>query len=503
MSLDEHFANREAAEQAKFDLTPEELAAMQAESSAWIAENHPDLLEAGTIEDYTQYDEAKATARLSGLAHYLRERHPDFITNEEVAATDSFVTSTFTMWNYKDRGVVTNMHDGSFAFVVPPRTSRVTPEYGDELADLVHGLRFVEPKHRAAMLRGIPPWVVDRYQTDERGRSGLLICANVSGDLQVDLAKDSMGTMRRAAQDMINDAVDLAADGFGAFAVGYGATFPGLMNFGEKTRRKDVITTTGHAGTIAQIVEAIEHQYSNRDELTRLGVIGLGAIGGPAAEVLSQLYPGARVTLLDTIASKMKKLDLKYPGRFEQAGNVRELIEESDVIASFVTTAIELRKQGITNMEGKLVVDDSQPAQFNAQEVRDLGGAVLWPIATDENGIVVREFCGYGDLMANRLSDLFGCEAEVASLISEMYWLEDNGVTHNHAKALVARMAITGAVTAQQVLDTRERMQAHGIVASDPQSFGVKRAIPPRPPRRPGRRPRPHLPPHSPAPMAA
>lgn len=488
LALDYYFGARRAAEYAKHDLSDEVLGDIQVDAYIWLQKNHPDLLNPGTAEDYSVYDREKVTSRLSDLAHHLREEHPDHVTEAEAESTDAFVDAAFDMWENKDQPAEDKKLDGSFAFVVPPRVSRTHPEY-DELADLIHVLRYVPTNMHAAMLRGVPPWVVDRYQGTEDGKHGYLVCASVSGDLEQDLGKISASTAVKTARSMVNDAVDLAADGLGVWAIGYGATFPRLMRYGTETRRSDVVTTTGHAGTIVQISEGIAAMYPERDELTRLGVIGLGAIGAPAAEVLAEMYPNAQVNVYDTVTANTRKLTGRNPGRFAEAADTAALINESDVVVSAVTTAVKLRELGITDMKGKLVVDDSQPAQFDADEVESLGGAVLWPIATDETGTVRRMFCGYGDLMANKLTDLFGCEAEVAALVLERMELESRGVDPRLALRMVGRMAITGPVTVEQVENTRQRLQAHGIVASNPQSFGVARQIPPRPSLRSGYQP--------------
>ncbi|HSX34390.1 MAG TPA: NAD(P)-binding domain-containing protein [Candidatus Saccharimonadales bacterium] len=481
-AVEEYFNMRGHAELVKRDIDPETQKTLYAESEAWLKENAPEILEPGTPEEYATYDREKVTGRLVGLAKHMYHKHHEHVTGFEVDATEAFVDAAFTMWEAKDDPSGEKLMNGSFAFVVPPRVSRETPEYGKELNELVHVLRLVKPELRAAMLRGVPPWVVDFYHKDERGNQGLLICANVTGDMRSDL---STGEMVMTSRGIINDAVDLAADGFGAWAIGYGATFPGIMKFGEATRRQDVVTTTGHAGTIVEIAKAIDQRHPNRETVERMGVIGLGAIGARAAEVLADLYPNAQVRIYDETASRIGKAMKARPERFIPAADNAEVIRESDVVVSAITRQISLRALGLTEKDvaGTVVVDDSQPGCFDATEVESLGGAVLWPIGSDENGLITREFCGYGDLMVNKRTDLFGCEAEVASLVAMYNELRGMGFDHAHAANMARQQAVRGPVNLQQVQAASDRFDRYGIGAAEPQSFGVRRHLPQLPRR--------------------
>jgi len=496
-NVDEYFMMRRAAEVAKHDLTPEQVETLYRESDAWFQENTPDVLEPGKPEDYSTYDRAKVTHRLVGLAKHLRGTHPELFTGYEVDSTEAFVDAAFGMWEAKDDPDSEKKLNGSFAFVVPPRVSRANPEYGDELQDLLHVVRGVRPELRAAMLRNVPPWIVDYYAKDELGNQGVLLCVNANGDMKQDL---SAGEALMASRKMVNDGVDLAKEGFGAWAIGYGATFPGVMKFGEKTNRTDVVTTTGHAGTIVEIVKAIEARHPDPSTLRSLGMIGLGAIGGPGIQVLADLYPNAAVHIADANQNHVARTMEARPGRFIPGTN-QEVIKESDVVVSAVTTAIGLRELGLTkqDVKGTVFVDDSQPGSLNPSEVEGMGGVVLWPIGTDKKGRVVRDYCGYGDLMVNKTTDLFGCEAEVASLVAlynELYTTA--GYTHAQAVEEARKQAIRGPVTVEQVHQTAKRFDRYGIGASVPQSFGVARRLPalPRPHT-------PHGPTLTPAPHAA
>lgn len=502
-AVEEYFTLRGTAETVKQSLSPETLAMLQEESEAWLQANAPEILEPGNTEDYTAYDRQKATRRLVGLARHLREIHGKDVTLYEVDSTEAFVNSAFGMWESKDDPASEKLLDGSFAFVVPPRVSRANPEYGQELEDLVHVMRYVKPERRASMLRGIPPWVVDYYQTDERGNQGLLVCANVSRDMQEDSSKASIGEGRIAARNMINDAVDLAADGFGAWAIGYGATFPGIMQYGDKTRNPNVVTTTGHAGTIVEIFEPVNERYPDPKTVRALGVIGLGAIGARIADVAGDMYPNAAIRINDKKPRYVANAMQSRPGRFTPASN-EEIVSESEVVVSALTEGLSLKEMGLRKEQvaGTMIMDDSQPGSFNAQEVEEMGGVVLWPIATDSTGRIQRRFCGYGDLMVNKKSDLFGCEAEVASLVALYNEARSYGFTHNQAKHEALKQAVRGPVTVEQVHQTARRFKKYGIGPSVPQSFGKPRTLPalPRP-----QSPHPHDPttPLGPTPQAA
>jgi predicted amino acid dehydrogenase len=462
----------------------EELATIQTSVSGWMDEQFPELKEPGTLADHTTYDVALVKRKLGGLVNFLRANHSDKIAIEELWATDAFVQSAFAMYEDKDLGAELTDRDGSFGFVVPARMSRNEPLYGGEVEPVIPALRYVPNELRAAMMRGVPPFIIDTYRPDPGagGRRGYLIYAPVTGDMVADLLprsadeedpNRSKANFQRASQGAVNDAVDFAHNRLGIDVVGLGATLPAVTYYGKSVRRRfgdEVIVTTGHGGTVELICATIDNMFPEGPK--RPGVLGLGAIGAAAAGIAAETYEG-KINIFDLEPDKVARLMRDDPEgrRFEAAESIRDLLEKSDVVVSAVTGGIiDLDQLGVTDLDGTRIVDDSQPASFDPEQVERLGGKTVWVIGRDTTGRVTRIGYDYGT-MNNPYTDLFGCEAEAATL-----YRYRNELTKKHnasfAHKAAARLAITSAVTKQSAGMIGLLFKRYGITAAKPQAFG-------------------------------
>lgn len=463
----DYFALRIAAGMAEKP-EGEELTGVQESVRNWLSVSHPDMNEPGTVEDYRGYGIDIVNRKIGGLVDFLRTNHADQISEVELDATDAFIKSTFAMYEDKERTEELTDKDGSFAFLVPARMSRKYPEYGQEVEPVIPALRYVPNELRAWIMRECPPFVIDMYKPDETGRRGYLVYVPITEDMQDDLGAESAGTFVHAARDAVNDAADFARDRLGVRVAGLGATLPRITDHGRTIERNDIITTTGHGGTAWLIYETIRSLTG--DKMKRPGVIGLGYIGAAAAGIAAETC-GERINIFDTRRSAATKLEAAYPDRFNVADDAEQLIIESDVIISAVTRPIDLEKLGINDMEGKLVVDDSQPASFSPEQVESRGGSVVWVIGRDQSGRIVRTGYDYGT-MANGQADLFGCEAEAATL--EFHWqrLESLGVTPENARRIIGNIALRGPVDVESANRIGKLFTLYGVTTSTPQAFG-------------------------------
>jgi hypothetical protein len=153
------------------------------------------------------------------------------------------------------------------------------------------------------------------------------------------------------------------------------------------------------------------------------------------------------------------------------ASDVAALFHNSDVIISAVTSPIDFDKAGIEDLSGKLIIDDSQPASCHPKDVRRRGGTVAWVIGKDTSGNILRSGYDYGTMVSPR-TDLFGCEAEAATL--ERYWqdLESQGIDAAKAAQTVGRLAITGPVTTHSAGLIGQLFDRYGVGPAEPQAFG-------------------------------
>lgn len=452
----------------------EELLNIQASVRKWFESN--DLLglpegTENTATHYRDYDESAVNAKIIKLVDYLESEHAGQISSAELDATRAFVDSAFAMYSDSasaENGVMADA-DGSFAFVVPARMSRKNAEYGAEVEPVIPALRYLPNEMRAQILIGLPPFVIDTYRHDANGRRGYLILAPVFEDMQEDI--DSRSTMMRTARGIVNDAVDFAHRRFGVEVVGLGATLPSLTNYGKTIRNKDVITTTGHGGT-AELIALTMQSGLNGKNLESIGVLGLGAIGASVAEIVADRYPDVPISLFDIDSERALRLAAKHPERFKVASNGKMLIDESQVVISAITGRFDVEAHEVAPMDGKIVVDDAQPASFDPKQVEERGGSVLWVIGKDEKGSVAsRTGYDYATLLGDQ-TDVFGCEAEAASIVKYMDELRMRGMGEVLTRRIVKKVAINSGVTPQKVRYISALFTKYGIVASDPQAFG-------------------------------
>ena len=460
----------------------EALHAVQEATRSWLAsgdllalpENDDSCVPSGRFLYYTEFSEELARKRILGLVDYLEQHHADQVHPAELAATRAFIESTYAMYNETPApdSEVASDADGSFAFIVPARMSRKNTEYGQEVEPVIPAFRYLPNELRSQMLVGLPPFVIDQYREDEQGRRGYLILAPVYGDMMDDMS--SLTELINAAHGNVNAAVDFAHRRFGVKTVGLGATLPALTSYGKSITNPNVITTTGHGGTAELINMTIESALQGRRPES-VGVLGLGAIGASIAEIVAEKYP-IPVNVYDTKASKIGRLMAKNAGlenpKFALSSSEKDLIDNSEVIVSAITSELDPEALGITTMEGKIYVDDSQPGSLDPAKARALGGTLLWVIGSDSQGdTVTRRGYDYATLV-DQHTDVFGCEAEAASLYKYGQELLQRGMPEAAAERIVRKVALREAVTPQSAGRIGALFRKFGIVAAQPQAFG-------------------------------
>lgn len=476
--LQDYLALREATKLLS-KVEDEKLNGIRKDVSEWLLTNHPDWDQPGSTEAYREPNMASVRQKFEPLLDYLQTNHGSWIRGAEFHTTEAFLDATAGMYDDRELGNELNDKDGTFAFLVPMRMSRKYPEYGQEIETIIPALRYVPNEMRAWMMRGLPPFIADVYKSNEAtsNKQGYLVCApSITEDMKDDLAPKSLGEYISTAQVIVNRAVDFVADRLGVRVVGLGATLPALTKYGQSIIRPDVITTTGHGGTVELICGIIDLFTGKKSK--EIGVVGLGAIGAAAAEIAADRYPDRKIHIFDKVRKKITNLVEKRPDSFEASSSTSEIIKKCGVVVSAVTEPIHLDETDVQNMEGTLLVDDSQPASIspeNVGKVEEVGGNVVWAIGRDKTRQIARSGYDYGT-MADGKTDLFGCEAEAAVLAR--YWedLEANGRNSDLARKIVAKLAIRGPVTVQSAGLIGSLFRRYGVVPAEPQAFG--RAVP-------------------------
>lgn len=438
----------------------------------WIAE-------AGMLDrpqNYSDYDYETVSSRVNGLVAYLQENHSGLVALEELETSELFVEAAFSTYCAEGALSSDSRKGGSFAFVVPARMSRSNIDYGEEVEPAIPVFRYVPKELRAQMMIGVPPFVIDTYDKDERGREGYLVFSPIFPDMLDDL--DPMQALEIAKQH-IDDAVDFSHDRFCVKSVGLGAILPAITRFGKDVSNKEVVVTTGHGGTAhlvkESVREAVTRGYINPEAANNIGILGLGSIGSSIAELVAEEYPETNLRLYDSNTRKIDRTANNLHGIIEalQSESEAELIKESSIVISAITSRLELRKLGVTDLSETMIIDDSQPGSFDPSEVQGLGGKMTWVIGRDNSGRIKRGHYDYGTMVDPR-SDLFGCEAEAAVIADYYQNLLDRGFTHLEAKNIASKVAVQEPVVPYKARLIGSMMQRAGIGVSDFQALGKK-----------------------------
>lgn len=477
--FDEYFEYRDKA----LDVSKaegEELKLIQLDVKNWLEENCLlDLPDDNNkkFEYYTNYSREIVENKFLGLINYLRTNYPSIISDFELKATELFIDSSFSMYfdnfNGDSEKTVTDDADGSFAFIVPSRMGRGRTEYGEEAEMVIPAVRYVPKEMRSQMLVGLPPFVIDKYKVDNNGRRGYLIFAPVTEDFAQDL---SLSNAFKAIDKNVNAAVNFAHRRFGVKIIGLGAILPAYTKYGRTIKNEEVVTTTGHGGTIELIHKTINFLSQNHLETKTIGVLGLGSIGSSIAHIIADYFPNTMLNIYDSNQNKINRTVNTYSdlSRFKLSKSDTELIQESDIIVSAISGQIIDLDQKEVNFfnKPKIIIDDSQPGSVIPDQITKRGGNVLWVIGNDSRkDVATRRGYDYATLL-NKYTDVFGCEAEVACI--NKYWdeLEDRGMPPGAIAKIINKVAINGPVKPHNVKIISALFKKYGIEAAEPQVFG-------------------------------
>ncbi|MDQ2973424.1 MAG: hypothetical protein M3Q79_03000 [bacterium] len=383
----------------------------------------------------------------------------NFISKDQSNEADFIRTREFINNSFNEYESTNMLEKVDYAFMIPTRASRTDLEYWEEVYEFLPALKHMKPEEAFKVLSSLPPFRIEMYGKQGEGSKGVLIFTPIFNDMLQDFKNKWL--LLRFARKRANDAANFAHERFGVKFIGLGATIPKITNYG-KAIKAPVITTTGHAGTAylleATVIKVFEELYSGVTQLS-LGFIGGGAIGSASMQLIAKRYPHAKFYIHD----KRKSVNLKNYKLLSQNGfNVqvsdsnKVLVESCDVIVSAITTKISVDGWDLTN---KAIIDDSQPGSFKKVEVDNAGGKLIWVVGHDYSKTrfaTRRSGYSFGPHGLNSESDLWGCEAEVASI----------------AEVNNPGLAVSGPVSSQQVEDIGEIFTKLGIGVANYQSHG-------------------------------
>jgi hypothetical protein len=405
---------------------------------------------------YGQYDLSGVLRRLDVISDQASVQFgddPEF--HRAMDTTDRFVRESFKLFG----GEISPEDPGTFGFVVPTRIDREHWDYAGEVEPLMPVLGYVDVATRQRVLAGMCPFVVDRYGKGPDGR-GYMICAPIFSDMITDV--EDPAEQLSIIDKVINDTASFAKEKIGISVIGLGAILPRLTDMGNMIKVPALHTTTGHGGTLWLIGETLKKANDMgliRGGLGKIGVIGAGAIGSSTAELLLAQYPGLDLTISDNKPHRLSGVLADLSGKYPDA-NIRgtldnaELLTASPAVVSAITSRLDLHSEALrgVDLDGKFIIDDSQPGCFNPEDLEARGAVLAWPIGHDgtASGLLTREWFDYRGTGPATRSDVWGCEAEGAAIaLTRRYNSSINSlVTPEQAQEIGRLCALVGVTVA-------------------------------------------------------
>ena len=355
----------------------------------------------------------------------------------------AFAEGTFNNFESNDSMVLGREIDR--AFVVPLRVDRDSDQFESDSRPFYPLLdsRFgVSPSVRFEAIRGVPPAVIDTAtKSKNSGETGALVFAPLFREMVDDLRPEPGNISQevalfRAAANIITATAIFTHHKIGAKVVGLGATIPKMTNFGlalkEIPGMESLVTTTGHGGTIYMVAETAKKVFEETSTVDdgKLGIIGgAGSIGWSTTVTAMDMFKDRTIhsydhrptVLLERVAGHSES------DRIVLEDNFKDVIRNSNVIISAVTVPIDLDVEDpekILDLQGKVIIDDSQPGCFDSGQIEARGGKLIWVVGEDDsrNSFATRDGLftngvpyNYGDKagLYGEKSD-FGCGLEAA-----------------------------------------------------------------------------------------
>lgn len=398
-----------------------------------------------------KYDRVRAISLLLDRTAY---------TDWSRAEADVKLTETFIDAAFDDYEGLNQLEKVDFAFCLPTRASRFTERYWPEVYDFLPALKHLNSCYRFAILACMPPLKIEMYGKQGTAPHGVVLFVPIFTDMLKDY-KNKL-RLRREVVRRINQATDFAHERMGVQYIGLGALLPKLTDFGRKINTR-VITTTGHAGTVWLMQETfkqvIDKYFEGKSEGLNIGFVGAGSIGMSALESIGISYKNAKYWVYDIRSEMNEQAKTRMTQRninLQISKSNDDLISKCDIILSAITTKIDISGK---DLKGKVLIDDSQPGQFDREQVEAAGGTLVWVVGhdTSESGLANRRSgYSYGPNGLHASNDLWGCEAEVAAI----------------AGSNRPELAIGDNVTPAQVKRIGKLFDELGFTVADFQSYG-------------------------------
>lgn len=401
--------------------------------------------------------------RFESIAHHL-EASEIQTDGTEVSQTDQAIRKAFAEYLGEKEVDL----KGSFAFIVPTRIQRTgsnKANYTSEVDPLFTLLKHVDNDTKQVVMSGMPPFIVDRYNPGEDDRAGAIIFAPVLMDIYRDIPFDKVHAV---TDKIMNQTTDFAKHTVGADIAAFAAVLPVVIRYGDAIETERLTTTTGHGATTTLInlnLEQARDMNLTRSQYSKIGILGVGAIGEATAQLLLHNEPTSEIILSDKREERgnevVGRLQAEYPhAKIEFTTDNAKVIEGCEVTICAAAAQFNIDEDGLENVDftDTYIIDDSQPGAFSPEQVRGRGGKVAWPVAKDMTigGLGTRKSFDYQHTGPAELDEVFSCEAEVLAL----------SITGEYDKAIKA------AVTVEQAIAIGALMNECKVEIAPPQCLG-------------------------------
>lgn len=373
------------------------------------------------------------------------------------------------------------------AFCVPMRSSRNDNANASESTPfypLLDPNRFgVTSDKRMRGLYGLPPTVLDTYtRSDWDNETGALVLVPMYNDMLSDIWPDrsnpaQASRMAAVAGNVLRETVQFAHHRLGAKVLGLGAILPHptITNFGQNLHAidgtHDLVTTTGHGGTVYMIVKTIRKILAETSVRSygRIGLIGgAGSIGWSTTVATLEMIDDHTVHTYDKRALELRH-HASLSDRIRVRESVAEVLRATSIIVAAVTGHIDLDDDQFADvdLDGKVIVDDSQPGCFEREQVEARGGKLVWVVGEDASD---SRFITRDGLHTNGVPYNYGEAAGLFGHASEFACGQEAAVI---AKYCAYEHAISGPVTPEDTRNIGRLFEEAGVRPAPFQSYGA------------------------------
>lgn len=321
-----------------------------------------------------------------------------------------------------------------WGFLVPVRGDESKGnEYASEVTKwlpLLDPSNGVGPMELQRTVANLPPVKIEEYAGTGDMQGGIIFVPAYFDPYTFHHApRTFVSEIIPAVQRRTSEAARLARQRYGMSLIGLGAVLPVSTKFGNSIQEPGLTATTGHAGTVYLVHETVKAVAEMYQEAPRVGVLGLGSIGGSSLDMLRHSDINQAVRSYVIYDHDQHKTAAHFASRNGEvviwARSELELLRHSDIIVTAITEAIDLDALEIQTgspirLDGKVIIDDSQPGCFSREQVEARGGKLVWVVGQDNSSSrFLRRLGGYrfGDVSGFAFdAAAWGCEIEASAL---------------------------------------------------------------------------------------